>query len=98
MSILITRPSPAGEALVSRLRALGQVAWSFPLIEFVAGRELPTLADRLATLTEKRSGFCPFTARCRLCSRPAPAGWSKLACGAALFRDWPHHGARPSYR
>ncbi|HAU6531213.1 TPA: uroporphyrinogen-III synthase, partial [Salmonella enterica] len=27
MSILITRPSPAGEALVSRLRALGQVAW-----------------------------------------------------------------------
>ncbi|MDI5349452.1 hypothetical protein MJL48_31760, partial [Salmonella enterica subsp. enterica serovar Kentucky] len=42
-------PSPAGEALVSRLRALGQVAWSFPLIEFVAGRELPTLADRLAT-------------------------------------------------
>lgn len=41
MSILITRPSPA-EALVSRLRALGQVAWSFPLIEFVAGRELPT--------------------------------------------------------
>lgn len=52
MSILITRPSPAGEALVSRLRALGQVAWSFPLIEFVAGRELPTLADRLATLTE----------------------------------------------
>lgn len=42
----------------------------------------------------KRSGFCPFTARCRLCSRPAPAGWSKLACVAALFRDWPHHGAR----
>lgn len=34
MSILVTRPSPAGEQLVSRLRALGQVAWSFPLIEF----------------------------------------------------------------
>lgn len=33
----------------------------------------------------KRSGFCPFTARCRLCSRPAPAGWSKLACGARYF-------------
>ncbi len=29
MSILITRPSPAGEALVSRLRALGQVARVF---------------------------------------------------------------------
>jgi uroporphyrinogen-III synthase len=25
MSILVTRPSPAGEELVSRLRALGQV-------------------------------------------------------------------------
>lgn len=96
MSILITRPSPAGEALVSRLRALGQVARSFPLIEFVAGRELPT-ADRPATLT-KTIWFCPFTARRRLCSRPAPAGWPTLACVAALFRDWPHHGARPSYR
>ncbi|MBK4582714.1 uroporphyrinogen-III synthase, partial [Enterobacter hormaechei] len=41
MSILVTRPSPAGEQLVSRLRALGQVAWSFPLIEFSPGRELP---------------------------------------------------------
>lgn len=26
MSILVTRPSPAGEELVSRLRTLGQVA------------------------------------------------------------------------
>ena len=34
MSILVTRPSPAGEELVSRLRTLGQVARSFPLIEF----------------------------------------------------------------
>lgn len=29
MSILVTRPSPAGEQLVSRLRALGQVALEF---------------------------------------------------------------------
>lgn len=34
MSILVTRPSPAGEELVSRLRTLGQVARHFPLIEF----------------------------------------------------------------
>lgn len=34
MSILVTRPSPAGEELVSRLRTLGKVARSFPLIEF----------------------------------------------------------------
>lgn len=37
MTILVTRPSPQGEELVSRLRALGQVAWSFPLIEFSPG-------------------------------------------------------------
>lgn len=29
MSILVTRPSPAGEELVSRLRTLGQVAGIF---------------------------------------------------------------------
>ena len=52
MSILVTRPSPAGEQLVSRLRTLGQVAWSFPLIEFSPGRELSALADRMNTLQE----------------------------------------------
>jgi len=52
MSILVTRPSPAGEQLVSRLRALGQVAWSFPLIEFSPGRELPLLAGHLDALQE----------------------------------------------
>ncbi|MGK9174458.1 uroporphyrinogen-III synthase [Yokenella regensburgei] len=51
MSILVTRPSPAGEILVSRLRALGLVAWSFPLIEFSPGRELHSLAGRLNALT-----------------------------------------------
>lgn len=52
MNILVTRPSPAGEQLVSRLRTLGQVAWSFPLIEFSPGRELSTLADSLYALQE----------------------------------------------
>lgn len=52
MSILVTRPSPAGDILVSRLRALGLVAWSFPLIEFSPGRELNSLTDRLDSLTE----------------------------------------------
>ena len=50
MSILVTRPSPAGDQLVSRLRTLGQVAWSFPLIEFSPGRELPLLTSHLASL------------------------------------------------
>ncbi|ANI85092.1 uroporphyrinogen-III synthase [Kosakonia oryzae] len=51
MSILVTRPSPAGEELVNRLRTLGLVAWSFPLIEFTPGRELASLPARLADLT-----------------------------------------------
>ncbi len=38
MSIPVTRPLPQGEELVSRLRALGRVARSFPLIEFTPGR------------------------------------------------------------
>jgi len=52
MSILVTRPSPKGEELVSRLRTLGQVAWSFPLIAISPGRELSTLADKFAALRE----------------------------------------------
>ncbi|QMI07035.1 uroporphyrinogen-III synthase [Citrobacter sp. RHB25-C09] len=52
MSILVTRPSPAGEELVSRLRTLGLAAWNFPLIEFTPGRELPRLAEAMSALTE----------------------------------------------
>ncbi|EAN1150969.1 uroporphyrinogen-III synthase, partial [Salmonella enterica] len=84
MSILITRPSPAGEALVSRLRALGQVAWSFPLIEFVAGRELPTLADRLATLTKNDLVF-------------ALSQHAVAFAHAQLQRDGRHWPASPRY-
>ncbi|WP_318368375.1 uroporphyrinogen-III synthase [Enterobacter sp.] len=51
MSILVTRPSPSGEELVSRLRAQGLVAWSFPLIEFTPGLELATLPAQLSALT-----------------------------------------------
>ena len=51
MSILVTRPLPQGEELVSRLQALGRVAWSFPLIEFTPGRELQTLGTRLDALS-----------------------------------------------
>ncbi|AUX95164.1 uroporphyrinogen-III synthase [Mixta gaviniae] len=51
MSILVTRPSPAGVELVTRLCALGRAAWSFPLIEFTPGRELAQLPQQLAALT-----------------------------------------------
>lgn len=51
MSILVTRPSPAGEELVSRLRTLGQVARVFRSSSFHR-RELATLASRLSALTE----------------------------------------------
>ena len=50
MSCLVSRRAPLGEELVSRLCALGQVAWNFPLIEFMPGRELSVLHDRLACL------------------------------------------------
>ncbi|WNN44151.1 MULTISPECIES: uroporphyrinogen-III synthase [Winslowiella] len=51
MTILVTRPSPAAEELVSRLRALGQVAWSLPLIEFTPGRDLDRLPQLLSQLS-----------------------------------------------
>lgn len=50
MKILVTRPSPAGEQLVSRLQRLGREAWSLPLINFEPGRELDNFPERLAAL------------------------------------------------
>ncbi|PWC14662.1 uroporphyrinogen-III synthase [Brenneria corticis] len=50
MTILVTRPSPAGEQLVTRLRKLGHSAYHSPLIEFSPGRELAQLPARLAAL------------------------------------------------
>ncbi|MBJ3815941.1 uroporphyrinogen-III synthase [Shimwellia pseudoproteus] len=57
MSILVTRPSPAGEQLVARLRILGREAWHFPLIEFSPGRELAGLPAALAGLAPGDLGF-----------------------------------------
>lgn len=51
MSILVTRPSPAADELVSRLRQRGQEAWAFPLIEFSPGVQLDSLPERLRSLT-----------------------------------------------
>lgn len=51
MSILVTRPSPAGDELVTRLRNMGQPAWSMPLIEFTPGRELWRLPQHLNALS-----------------------------------------------
>lgn len=50
MTILVTRPSPAGEQLVTRLRKLGYSAYHSPLIEFSPGGELPQLPAALAAL------------------------------------------------
>jgi len=50
MSILVTRPSPAADELVSRLCARGQVAWALPLIEFTPGTQLDILPERLGAL------------------------------------------------
>ena len=50
MNILVTRPSPAAEQLVSRLRGCGHVAWALPLIEFTPGTQLDILPKRLQAL------------------------------------------------
>ncbi|MCE9903503.1 MULTISPECIES: uroporphyrinogen-III synthase [Hafnia] len=50
MSILVTRPSPAGEALVNRLRTLGRAAYHVPLIDFTPGSGLTTLPTQLQRL------------------------------------------------
>ncbi|CNE82781.1 uroporphyrinogen-III synthase [Yersinia rohdei] len=47
MTILVTRPSPTGEQLISRLRALGRVAYHVPLIDFSPGNDLPKLPELL---------------------------------------------------
>ncbi|GKX64518.1 uroporphyrinogen-III synthase [Pragia fontium] len=52
MSILITRPSPMGEALVKQLIEQGREAYHTPLITFSPGRELDKLPDYLANLRE----------------------------------------------
>ncbi|CDG48301.1 uroporphyrinogen-III synthase [Serratia symbiotica] len=50
MTILVTRPTPAGERLVNWLRALGRVAYHAPLIDFTPGCDLPKLPQTLLQL------------------------------------------------
>lgn len=57
MTILVTRPSPAGEELVNRLVAQGKMAYSFPLIEFSPGRQLAQLPAQLAALAPESLVF-----------------------------------------
>ncbi|CAI1899431.1 uroporphyrinogen-III synthase [Serratia proteamaculans] len=52
MTILVTRPSPSGEQLVSRLRVLGRVAYHAPLIDFAPGGDLPKLPQALQQLND----------------------------------------------
>ncbi|NBN44277.1 uroporphyrinogen-III synthase [Proteus sp. G2626] len=57
MSILITRPDPAGKELTQRLIDAGKIAFQAPLIEIIAGRELSLLDAKLKSL---RAGDCVF--------------------------------------
>ncbi|MFI8416160.1 uroporphyrinogen-III synthase [Serratia sp. NPDC078593] len=50
MTILVTRPSPFGEQLISRLRLLGRIAYHAPLIDFAPGADLPQLPQALQQL------------------------------------------------
>jgi uroporphyrinogen-III synthase len=79
---------------VSRLRALGQVAWSFPLIEFTPVGS-PALGDQLAAsegdllfaLSQHAVEFAHARCSSRANAGPRPA----------LFCHWPHNGAGPAY-
>ncbi|MDX7989027.1 uroporphyrinogen-III synthase [Xenorhabdus sp. 12] len=51
MSILITRPAPAGEDLVKRLQAVGKTAYNAPLIEIKPGAGLPLLSQKMQCLS-----------------------------------------------
>ncbi|PHM44566.1 Uroporphyrinogen III synthase HEM4 [Xenorhabdus mauleonii] len=51
MSILITRPAPAGEDLVKRLQAVGKTAFNAPLIEIHPGADLPLLSQKMQCLS-----------------------------------------------
>jgi len=53
MTILVTRPSPAGEMLVNRLRTLGRVAFHSPLIEFAPGNQLAMLPNLRSSLNQQ---------------------------------------------
>ncbi len=86
-----------GEALVSRLRAMGRVAWSFPLIEFTPGRELPALGDALARTGARRSAICAIPACGGIRPCPSAAAGPALAHFSALFCHWPHDCAGPAY-
>lgn len=63
MTILVTRPSPAGEQLVTRLRALGRVAYHAPLIDFSPRKRSAQTAGITARYAGGRLGFCFITER-----------------------------------
>ncbi|RLM18960.1 uroporphyrinogen-III synthase [Brenneria alni] len=89
MTILVTRPSPAGEQLVTRLRKLGYSAYHSPLIEFAPGSELAQLPSLLATL---RPGDLVFALSQHAIDYAAPqlgrigAGWPKTLAYYAIGR------------
>ncbi len=93
MSILVTRPLPQGEALVSRLRAMGRVAWSFPLIEPPAG-SFPRWAMRLPdwgpTICYLRYPSMRWNSPMPVCSsRACPGPLLRAILPLAARRRWP---------
>lgn len=62
MTILVTRPSPAGEQLVTRLRALGRVAYHAPLIDFPQEEICPNCRN-YCKICGRETWFCFITER-----------------------------------
>ncbi|ANE75197.1 uroporphyrinogen-III synthase [Dickeya solani] len=90
MTILVTRPSPAGEQLVARLRMAGLQAYHSPLIEFFPGSELPQLPAMLQAL---RPGDLVFALSQQVVEYADPAlsragtGWPKALTYFAVGRS-----------
>lgn len=81
MNILVTRPSPAAEQLVSRIRNSGHSAWALPLIEYTPGTQLDILPARLHEL---RAGDLVFAL-----SKPAVHYAHPALIQAGMH--WPDH-------
>lgn len=97
MSILVTRPSPAGEELVSRLRTLGQVAWHFPLIEF---SPVDNYRNLLINWQRWERAICCLPSRNTRLLLPNHSCISKIVNGPdyLLISPLTHHRAGTTYR
>lgn len=98
MTILVTRPSPAGEQLVTRLRALGRVAYHAPLIDFSPGRDLPKLPELLQDMQAGDLVFALSQNAVRYANPLLKRNKTVMACAVILLCYWPYNRISTAYR